>query len=125
MRLSTPTSGPSAPPQVPQPGSTVPSVISTGTVSLQNISCYLKPFTGAANATDVADKWIKSFNLYAKLKHMNDADKLCLFELMMADQAATWFSTLPTEVKTDLTASQTTFKQHYAMSPIEGSRRKS
>ena len=108
--------GPPAPTPVPQPG---PTVTPTGTVSLQDISCYLKPFTGAANATDVADKWIKSFNLYARLKHMNDADKLCLFELMMADQAATWFSTLPMDVKTDFTGLQTTFKQRYAMSPID------
>ena len=53
--------------------------------------------------TDVneAKCWVSKFELYCKFKKCNDAAKLAVFPLRLADTCFDWYQTLNKEIKND------------------------
>ena len=87
-------------------------------VSLSDMHAMVAPFTGT-NKNQQADVWIDQFNSYTDFKEIDDEVKLRLFKLVLRDNAASWFTTLPVHTKSNLTDVLKAFRTRYGMSNLQ------
>jgi hypothetical protein len=91
----------------------------SSTISLNDISLMVKPFSGVANAEHSAEKWLHSFELYSQFKNIQGQAKLNLFKLMLTDQAAAWLMALPETITRSWDTMLTAFHQRYGLTEAE------
>ena len=54
-----------------------------------------KPFDGLNSTADAAEKWLKYFQTFAKLRGLFPNAQLDMFSLLMTEDAADWLNSLP------------------------------
>ena len=91
----------------------------SSTISLNDISLMVKPFSGVANTEHSAEKWLHSFELYSQFKNIQGQAKLNLFKLMLTDQAAAWLMALPETITRRWDTMLTAFHQRYGLTEAE------
>ena len=68
-------------------------------------------FTGAD--VNEAKCWVSKFELYCKFKKFNDATKLAVFPLRLADTCFDWYQTLNDDIKNDYELLKAAFLKRY------------
>ena len=78
-----------------------------------------KSFTGRADDTASAERWLKYFEQYATYKKLKDADALALFKLLLADDAQDWLSALSNIQTQNLATLFDAFRHRYLPSNLQ------
>jgi hypothetical protein len=87
------------------------------TLSDNNISP--KPFSGTSHDAEKADQWLASFQTYAKLRALPKSAQVQYFHLLMADDAALWLRSLPSETANDMKLLIAEFSKRYSLTAID------
>jgi len=78
-----------------------------------------KPFKGTETDTEKTEQWLEYFHTYAAFRQITGQAKLQLFRLLLVDQAAEWWRSLPVDVLRDFDNLVEAFRRRYSLTDVE------
>jgi len=78
-----------------------------------------KPFKGTETDTEKTEQWLEYFHTYAAFRQVTGPARLQLFRLLLVDQAAEWWRSLPDDVVRDFDRLVDAFRRRYYLADVK------
>jgi len=88
-------------------------------VSLGDGDFKPKPFRGNETDAEKTEQWLEYFTTYVAFRNITGPARIQLFRLLMADQAAEWWRSLPDDIMGDYDRLLEAFRRRYSLTNVE------
>ena len=88
-------------------------------LTLNDTNFAPKPFRGLASDTEKTEQWLEYFETYSQLRGLASANRLQLFRLLLADDAAEWLRALPVELSSNYKLLTAEFRKRYSLTDLD------